>query len=89
MKNMQMIHFGLKRFLRYFLIGLICSVTPMQLGGLSIVFPALILFCIILSIDDVSQYKQSVYPPTFPLSYWSICIFALFLDWIIWYFKLV
>ncbi|KTC79782.1 hypothetical protein [Legionella cherrii] len=88
--NMQIIHFGLKRFFRYFLIGIICSVTLMQLGGFPIVFPALVLFSIILSIDDVGLHKQSeYYPPTFPLSYWVICIFALFLDGIVYYFKLM
>ncbi|MCW8399562.1 hypothetical protein OQJ26_12245 [Legionella sp. PATHC038] len=88
--NMQIIHFGLKRFFRYFLIGIICSVTLMQLGGFSIVFPALVLFSIILSIDDVGLYKPSeYYPPTFSLSYWAICIFALFLDWVVYYFKLM
>ncbi|HHT0591586.1 TPA: hypothetical protein ACTXXA_001247 [Legionella anisa] len=89
-KNMQMVHFGLKRFFRYFLIGIICCVTPERFTGFSITLPALILFSIILSIDDVNLYKQSAYyPSTFPLSYWGICILALILGWVTWYFKLI
>lgn len=89
-KNMHMIHFGLKRFFRYFLIGIICSFTPVRLTGFSILLPALILFSIILSIDDVNLYKHSVsYPSTFFLSYWGICFLALVLDWVIWHFKLI
>ncbi|KTD41109.1 hypothetical protein [Legionella parisiensis] len=89
-KNMQMIQFGFKRFFRYFLIGIICSFTPVNFAGFSIILPALILFSIILSIDDVSLYKHSVnYPPTFLLSYWGVCVLALVADWVIWQFKLI